>query len=403
MATTRPRAPRLPASDRFAFHDPIGVGGAGAVYRGLDRTTGLPVALKVLRRGRSEDPDLHERLAREFRAAARLDHPNIVRAVALEYDGETGFAAFELADGGNLVEWIDRHGPFPEADAVRVTAQVAQALDYAHRRQVVHRDVKPENVLLLPDGRARLTDFGLAKDYGRAGGPVLTLPASALGTLHYMAPEQFEDARSAGQACDVYSLAATLYTLLTGELPFDAKTPLAVLARKATGPAPSARAVAVAVSPHVDAAIRAGLDPDPDRRPASCLELCRLLATGRPPAGRPTPARPAAGPDRRGSARAGVAIGGCVVIAASDPPSEWAEERWPLTVRDVSAGGAGVVLGRRFEPGTPLAVELAGEPPVRFAARVAWVRADGMGHWVHGCAFARPLSAADLSQFMGRV
>ncbi|MFO0852104.1 MAG: serine/threonine-protein kinase [Gemmataceae bacterium] len=402
MEASKKRPQHLPASARFEFHDPIGAGGAGTVYRGRDRQTGQPVALKVLRHKLSENPALHRRLAREFRAASRLEHPNIVRAVAFESDGETAFVAYELVDGGNLVDRIEAHGRLPEADAVRVITQVAQALHYAHQHKVVHRDVKPENVLLLADGRAKLTDFGLAKDHALVGEQDLTRHASALGTPHYMAPEQFADARSAGVGCDVYSLAATLYTLVTAELPYSGKTALAILNKKTTGSVPSARAVVPELSERTDRAIRAGLDPDPAKRPASCLAFFQLLTARRratdPPL--PPPSRATdSGPNRRAAARVRVEVGSCGVVDTSALSAGPIEERWPLVIRDVSAGGVGLLLARRFEPGTVLGIELAGGPddrPRRVDVRVVRVRKDRAGHWAHGCALVTPAADADL-------
>ncbi|HEY2785619.1 MAG TPA: serine/threonine-protein kinase, partial [Fimbriiglobus sp.] len=158
------QASQLPQSEQYEFQERIGAGGIGTVYRALDRKTGQPVAVKVLKSKYSESPTLHRRLVREFRAANELEHPNIVHALALETDGETSFVVFDLVDGCSLGSRIQSEGKLAEAEGIRIITQITQALDYAHKRKVVHRDVKPDNILLLPDGRAKLTDFGLAKD-----------------------------------------------------------------------------------------------------------------------------------------------------------------------------------------------------------------------------------------------
>src|SRR5204863_8302423 len=142
------------------------------------------------------------RLATEFKAATQLEHPNIVRAIEIDTDGSTSYLVYELVEGMDLADKIHHQGRLSEDEAVRVVTQVAQALHYAHQRQVVHRDVKPDNILVLADGRAKLTDFGLAKDHS-GGSPDLTQHKIALGTPHFMAPEQFADARAAGVRCDV--------------------------------------------------------------------------------------------------------------------------------------------------------------------------------------------------------
>ena len=154
-----------PASKRYDFGEPLGSGGMGTVFRATDRQTGREVAIKVVKATLSENPMLHHRLAQEFRAATQLEHPNIVRAIEIDTDGSTSYLVFELVDGIDLGQRIENTGRLPEAEAVRIVTQVAQALHYAHLRQVIHRDVKPDNILVLPDGRAKLTDFGLAKDY----------------------------------------------------------------------------------------------------------------------------------------------------------------------------------------------------------------------------------------------
>ena len=263
-----------PASKRYTFGDPIGSGGMGTVFRARDRNTGMAVAIKVLKATLAENPMMHHRLAQEFRAATQLEHPNIVRAIEIETDGSTSYLVYELVEGLDLGQRLENAGRMPEEAAVRIVTQVAQALHYAHLRQVIHRDVKPDNILVLPDGRAKLTDFGLAKDYNNDLD--LTRHASGLGTPHFMAPEQFASAKTATVRCDVYSLGATLYNALTGELPFDAAFGLAILGNKEKDP-PSVRKVVPEVSKRVDEAIRQALDKNPSKRPESCLDFFRLL------------------------------------------------------------------------------------------------------------------------------
>jgi serine/threonine protein kinase len=202
MTSTATRKSRLPATDRYEFQDTLGTGGVGTVYRALDRQTGELVAIKVLRYKPSENAVLHQRIVREFRAASELEHPNIVRALAFETDGDIDYLVFELVEGGSLGDKLEECRKFSEAEAVRIITQVGQALEYAHSRGVIHRDVKPDNVLVLPDGRVKLTDFGLAKTID-ADDDNLTRPASGLGTPQFMAPEQFASAKTAGVRSDV--------------------------------------------------------------------------------------------------------------------------------------------------------------------------------------------------------
>ncbi|MBP3959697.1 protein kinase [Gemmata sp. G18] len=401
------KAARLPSLARYEFGAAIGSGGMGTVYRALDRTTKSLVAIKVLRSKISENHSVHQRLFQEFRAATQLEHPNIVRALDIGIDGSISYLVYELVEGANLGDRILSAGKIAEPDAVKIITQVAQALHYAHLRQVVHRDIKPDNILVLPDGRAKLTDFGLAKDYNNDLD--LTSHASALGTPNFMAPEQFGNAKCADARCDVYALGATLYNAVTGKLPFHAKFPLAILARKEKETL-SVRSVVPELSERLDAAIQSALQVDPDLRPQSCLEFFKLL-TVRSKFDADVPDlstlqyKKSAGPsDRRACVRHVLDMGTCGVIdtSATGEGNPDSEEMWPLVVRDVSVGGLGVLLARRFEPGTELTIEfLTGASDVtRLQVRVVRIEPESAGHWIHGCAFRNNLSDDELEYLL---
>ncbi|HEX4613010.1 MAG TPA: serine/threonine-protein kinase [Urbifossiella sp.] len=390
---------RLPATARYEFEKMLGRGGMGVVYQALDRRTGGRVAVKVLRFRPAEHPTLFRRIEREFRSASNLEHPNIVRGLSFESDGESGFLVYELVNGGSLGARLEQHGRIPEADAVKITTQVAQALHYAHSCGVIHRDVKPDNILCLPDGRVKLTDFGLAKELHAE--EELTRQAAGLGTPNYMAPEQFCDARSADVRCDVYSLAATLFHLLTGRLPFDAKSDLAILTKKQKASGTSPRAILAGISERVDIAVRVAMHPDPNQRPESVLAFFKML-TARSRFGRtgsaPTLIKPASPEDRRASARHQLKVGAFGTVDSALHGG--AEEVWPLVVRDVSGTGIGLTLARRFEIGTRLGVELHTGPdaaPRRFPAQVVRVLSERGGYWVHGCVFDPQLTEQDVA------
>ncbi len=404
MSTQTKRGPRIPKSARYEFQKPIGSGGMGTVYQALDRRTQELVAIKVLKYRLSENPTLHHRLMREFKAATELEHPNIVRALAFENDEESSFLVYELVEGGSLADRIEQHGRLAEDVAVRIITQIAQALHYAHERQVIHRDVKPDNILLLPNGKAKLTDFGLAKDYGEED-MELTRQATGLGTPNFMSPEQFADAKHVDARCDVYSLGATLYNLVTGELPFNARTALAMLTMKEMCKYKPVRSFVPTLSERTEFAIRSALEPDVDRRPGTCLEFFKLL-TGRrriPMDVTKTPAPLSstriATDNRRTTVRFPLRIGSCGIVDTSIHEGDGAQEKWPLVIRDVSADGIGVLLARRFEPGTELAIELTFEqkrPPKRIPIQVSRVQVERAGHWIHGCQFAKPLTNDQL-------
>jgi serine/threonine protein kinase len=402
-------SPRVPAVARYEFGEPIGTGGVGTVYRALDRETGSEVAIKVLRDKLSDNPAIHQRFVQEFRAATQLEHPNIVRALDMGIDGNTSYLVYELVEGTNLGDRVIARKRLPEAEAVQIITQVAQALQYAHLRGVVHRDVKPDNILVLPDGRAKLTDFGLAKDFNNDMD--LTRQSSGLGTPNFMAPEQFSDAKNVGPRADVYALSATLYAAVTGLLPFAGKTTFATLVKKERE-VPSARAEVPELSERLDAAIRAALHPKPDQRPRSCLEFFKLLTAGSHFADGSSddlphvelPAPPPDQDERRAWVRHELDVGACGIIDTNVFQGvRDSEEFWPLVVRDLSAGGVGVLLARRFELGTELSIEFSTGPdsaPRRLTARVVRVVPEKNGHWVHGCAFAKRLGEEELATLL---
>jgi len=223
----------------------IARGGMGVVYRATHLALERPVALKVIARHLADDEGFRDRFLRESRLAARLDHPNVVPVYdAREEEGEL-IVAMRLIAGGDLKRRIAAEGPLDPARAVELLAQVASALDAAHAEGIVHRDVKPHNILLEGD-RAYLTDFGLAKAIGDSG--VLS-GASIAGTVEYMSPEQWRGGRI-GPAADVYSLGCVLYEAVTGIVPY---------ARQATDSEPE-------VPEGLDTVIEHAVAPDPERR-----------------------------------------------------------------------------------------------------------------------------------------
>jgi serine/threonine protein kinase len=384
---------------QYDLLEEIGRGGMGSVYRAHDRRTGGTVAVKLLADKVAANPKLLSRFEREFRAVTKLDHPNIVRALDFGRAGSLAYLVMEYVEGRSLGALIDQTGKLAEAPAVRIVTQVAQALHYAHRRSVIHRDVKPDNVLVRPDGMAKLADFGLAKD--PEDGHDLTRPATGLGTPHFMAPEQYEDAKSAGIPCDVYSLGCTLYNAVTGKVPFDSCTTLIALTRKIKGDTLSPRQLVPALSEQVDEAIRRALHPDPARRPASCLKFVKMLAP------RTQPARPATSPppaERRVSLRhLSTQPATCTIDIGALAGNSEMQEDWPAVVQDISTTGIGVILARRFEAGTVFAVELEGKSGAALPSRpvrVVRVRADHLGHWLHGCTFLTPLTDGECQHLL---
>ncbi|MBA4065417.1 MAG: serine/threonine protein kinase [Isosphaera sp.] len=272
----------------------IAEGGMGTVYKARHRTTGAVVAVKVIAAATAKNPVLLQRFEREFQAARVLDHPNVVRAIEYCGSGPQPFLVMEYVDGESVGQRVERAGAFPEAEAVRLIAQVCEGLQRAHKQGLVHRDVKPDNILITRDGVAKLTDLGLVRDVD--GDLNLTKTGRGLGTPHYMAPEQFRNAKNVDVRGDVYSLGATLYAMVTGQVPFENASPLDCWMKKIRNEFPPPKELAPRLSDRVDWAIRRAMSAEPDRRPASCREFLEDL-TGQGRAAPPKDPAAAGGSD----------------------------------------------------------------------------------------------------------
>src|SRR5262249_3990871 len=214
----------------YELLEKVAEGGMGSVWRARHRETGQVVAIKIMPAHMASNATLLRRFEQEFRAASRLDHPNIVRALDYGDNGSTPYLVMEFVEGESLGQKIEREGRMPEAEAVRIIAQAAQGLHRAHKQGIIHRDVKPDNIMVTPEGQAKLADLGLVKEVDADLN--LTKTGRGLGTPHFMAPEQFRSAKDADVRADIYSLGATLYMMVTGELPFRSNGPLEAWMKK---------------------------------------------------------------------------------------------------------------------------------------------------------------------------
>src|SRR4051794_8609124 len=221
-------------SDRFRLEEKIGAGGMSTVYRAFDPTLERWVAIKLMHRDISSDPDQLERFRREARAVASLNHPNIVTVIDAGEDDGAPYIVFEYVPGETLKDRIRAIGRLPVPEAVAYAIEIGRALSCAHSNRLVHRDVKPQNVLIDPDGRAKVTDFGIARSMEAKG---LTAPGRVLGTTDYVSPEQALGHTVTDQS-DIYSLGIVLYEMLTGETPFSADTQVAVAMKHVRDPLP---------------------------------------------------------------------------------------------------------------------------------------------------------------------
>jgi serine/threonine-protein kinase len=315
--------------DRYELEELVGSGGMSSVYRAHDRLLDRTVALKVLHEHHLHDPEYVERFRREARSAAVLSHPNIVTVIDRgEHDGRQ-FIVFEYVGGENLKLLIEQRKPLPVATALELAVQIARGLSFAHRSGLVHRDVKPQNVLLNGDGQAKVTDFGIARSLDVQHG--MTQTGTVLGTSDYIAPEQAQG-KQVDEQTDVYSLGVVLYELLTGEVPFPGENFVAVAMQHINDPVPSVRDKRPDVPLRVDAAAQRAMAKDPRDRFPTMADFGREL-----------------------EACAGDTEPGTQIIVPPKPTRRRRSSAWPIVlflVGLIAVGAVGAYLIFRGSPGT---------------------------------------------------
>lgn len=259
---------------QYTIDDEIGHGGMGQVFRAQHSLMGRTVAIKVLPRAKSNE-ETEAAFRREIRMLARLDHDNLVRALDAGHDGKVYYLVTELVPGLDLRRQILRHGPLDEAAAASVIAQAARGLAYAHGQGLVHRDVKPSNLLVTPEGRVKLLDLGLAGSSIEAESARL---GRVVGTMDYMAPEQIRSPDTVGPAADVYALGCTLYFAVTGHVPFPGGSRQEKANRQLTAEPRPIREIAPAVDEALCAVVGAMMKKDPRERVTSAGAVIEKLA-----------------------------------------------------------------------------------------------------------------------------
>ena len=341
--------------EHFRLDSLIGGGGMGVVFRATDLRLNRTVALKVLSQMHAQDPETVRRFQNEARSAARLDHENIARVYYVGHDRGLYFIVFEYIEGINLRDLVARSGPLPPERALQLAFQVAQALAHAHSRNVVHRDVKPSNVLITPDGKAKLVDMGLARLHEVDQSHDLTASGVTLGTFDYISPEQARDPRNVDIRSDIYSLGCTLFFVLSGRPPFPHGTVLQKLLQHQNEPPPKLRELNPQVPEELAQLVEHMLAKDPAQRFQTPGELIRQIV--------------------RVADQLGVALVGDVSVALPDPA--WQSRRWsrlaswlvPLAVLALVALAVQGVVTWTGEPVRPplelvsIPAGSAGEPP----------------------------------------
>jgi eukaryotic-like serine/threonine-protein kinase len=399
---------------RYRLVRRIAAGGMGEVWEADDTVLGRRVALKVLVAELAADKRATRRFVREARATARLTHPNVARVYDFGRDGGVPFLVMELLQGETLADRLAA-GPLPPAEAARIAASVADALDAAHQLGIVHRDVKPANVMLTPAGDVKVMDFGIA---AAADETHSTTGSGLYATVAYVSPERVAG-EPATPASDVYSLGVVLYELLCGRPPFTGSTPALVARAHLHDPPPPLRELAPWVPPRLAQAAEAALAKDPARRPSSAAALAaRLRSAARLPAAPPEPGpRPAPAPGPGGGpdpepTRALPAAGEVPTVQVGGAPV-WRRHRRRFTVL------LGVLLvallalvavrelgGRDQAPGAARGAPTAAsqrEPPVSVTVTVrataeVWTRATVDGR----VAYQGTLVAGDRRTFTAR-
>jgi serine/threonine protein kinase len=255
---------------RYRVESLLGRGGMGTVYRVVD-DAGTPLALKVLHSAASADGSLTDRFRRETRLLERVGHPAVPKIYASGIEGDQMYFVGELVDGSDLRTLLGKRGTFKTEEIARIAGTVADALHAAHQQGVVHRDVKPHNIMVASDGRVRLLDFGIARGVG-LDMKTITATGMIVGTPEYMSPEQFQALR-VGPRSDIYSLGVVMFELATGVLPFQADTPVALAIKLQTEVPPRPRSIRSDVPAWMERIILRCLEKDPVKRFGTAEEL----------------------------------------------------------------------------------------------------------------------------------
>ena len=294
---------------RYRLGQPLGHGGMAAVYLARDEELDRAVAVKLLAENLAGDVALRKRFLREARLAARLSHPNVVSVYdAGETEDGRPYIVMEHVEGVTLADLLRERGRLPAAEAVALAVQACRGLAHAHAAGLVHRDVKPQNLLLRPDGTLKVADFGIAR---AAETTALTQTGTVLGTAAYLSPEQ-ATGEVVTSAADVYALGAVLYELLTGRLPYEFDSLLDLAEKQARGAIRPVSELSPQVPRHVEDAVMRSLARNPAYRPASAEALGRELAPEEPAT---KVARAPRRPSRRG--RLWLVLSGALVAAAA--------------------------------------------------------------------------------------
>jgi serine/threonine-protein kinase len=312
---------------RYRILGRIGSGGMADVYLAEDSHLGREVALKVLHRRFAQDAEFVERFRREARAAAGLQHPNVVGVYDRGDHEGTYYIAMEHLSGRTLKDIVIQEAPLDQGRTIDLGVSILQAAAFAHRHGVIHRDFKPHNVIVDEEGVPKVTDFGIA----RAGVSEMTETGSIMGTAQYLSPEQAQG-HSVNAASDIYSIGIMLYEMLTGRLPFGGDSAVSIALKHLSEPPPPMSGEGLTIEPNLEAVVMGALAKDPAARWASAEDFAAALE-----ACRPYVAAQAAGAERTEvaggtAAFASVPVVATEVVAEDSEPEEERRRRWPIVI-----------------------------------------------------------------------
>lgn len=262
-------------SGRYEIIKRVGGGGMAIVYEGHDLLLDRTVAIKVLRSQYGTDEEFIRRFRREAQSAARLTHPNVVSIYDVGQDEDTHYIVMEYVEGETLKDLIKRESPLEIHRAVNIAIQIAEALEHAHQNHIIHRDIKPHNILISTQGRVKVTDFGIARAVTSA---TITHTGSVIGSVHYFSPEQAKGGIT-GEKSDIYSLGVVLYEMVTGHLPFSGDSPISVALKHLQEDFQDPREINPAIPQSLENIILKALCKDPDQRYSSAREMVKDLMT----------------------------------------------------------------------------------------------------------------------------
>lgn len=258
---------------RYEVLEKVGGGGMALVYKARDTFLNRTVAVKLLRPQYAEDEEFLGRFRREAQSAARLSHPNVVNVYDVGQEGSSHYIVMEFIEGSTLKQLVKNNGPLSSGLAARIAYQIAEALDHAHRNKVVHRDIKPHNILVMPSGRVKVTDFGIAR---AVTDTTLTNTGNIIGSVHYFSPEQARGGFT-GEKSDLYSLGVVLYEMLTGSVPFKGDSPFSIAIKHLQEDVKPPGRLRSGIPQELESIVMRALEKDPLKRYRSASEMTKDL------------------------------------------------------------------------------------------------------------------------------